>query len=71
MEHLALVVCKPSQMGTVFLAGNNFGILALNHIVDLNCFIFACCHNKLALVVEIERCNMGIFVFGKFEPLVE
>lgn len=63
MKHLALVVGKTGQMSTVFLAGNDLRILALNYIVDLNRFIFAGCHNKLALVVEIEGRNVGIFVF--------
>lgn len=63
MEHLTLVVRKARQMGTVFLARHDLGTLALNYIVDLNRFIFACCHNKLALVVEIERCNVGVLVF--------
>lgn len=71
MEHLTLVVCKAGQMGTVFLAGHDFGILSFNDIVDLNRFIFTGCHNKLALVVEIERCDVRVLVLRKFEPLVK
>lgn len=70
MKDLTLVVCKARQVRTVFLAGYYFGILALNYIVDLYRFVFTCCHNKLAFVIEIERCNVGIFMLRKFKSLI-
>lgn len=71
MEHLTLVMCKARQVGTVFLAGHDFGILPLNYVVYLNRFILTGCHNKFALVVKIERCDVRILMLRKFESLVE
>lgn len=71
MEHLTLVVCKARQVSPVLLARHDFGILALDYIVYLNRFILTCCHNKFALVVEIERCDVRVLMLRKFESLVE
>jgi hypothetical protein len=63
-------MCEAGQMSTIFLAGNDLCVLALNDIVNLNCFIFTCCYNRFSLVIKIKGCDVGALMFGKLESLI-
>lgn len=69
MKHLARVVSKAGQMSSVFFARDNFRILSLNDIKNLNCFIFARRYDSLSLVVKVKGRDVGVLMLRKLESL--
>lgn len=62
MEDLAGMMGKPSQVRTVFLAGNRLRHCTTLDIKNLNNVIIASSDNKLALVIEIKGCYEALLL---------